>query len=453
VYKGTVLSRHEIGELGTPVHAPTSGRVSAVGVAPVHGGHGEVLLPCVHIEADGHDAIAPDRPQRPDISSLSPADIRHGLLEGGICGLGGAMFPAATKLNPITEIDTLIINGAECEPFINCDDALIQSRPQSILQGAQLMMRALQHTDHCIVAIKRDMRAAIETMDAAIKELADDRFILRPVPDAYPVGGERQLIQLLCKREVPSGGLPWDAGAVVQNMGTAAAVSDYLHRGEPLISRMVSVTGAGVREPCNIVARIGTSISDLVEAAGGYTDQAEQLCAGGPMMGAPLSTDQLPIGKNTNCILVSNSTELGTPPPEMPCIQCSLCHEACPAGLMPQQLFAAARHSNLDLLKKHALTDCIECGCCDFVCPSGLPLTPSFVRAKSELWADSFKRQRAEHARKLFNQRNVRLQRKRIARQKTLDSQLEGVDSADETSADALDALKRRIDQRTGSKD
>jgi electron transport complex protein RnfC len=226
----------------------------------------------------------------------------------------------------------------------------------------------------------------------ALQAAGDPRLVLSVVTAKYPAGGERQLIELVLGREVPAGGHPADAGVVCQNVATAAAVADFFRHGQPLISRIVTVTGGGVVRPRNIEARIGTAIADLIELAGGYTRNPVRLIMGGPMMGIALPADDLPITAATNCLIVATALDLGADEdgdagPEMPCIRCGACIEACPASLLPQELLSAARDGNRTELEDLGLGECIECGACDYVCPSHIPLTQQFVASKEQLRA------------------------------------------------------------------
>jgi H+/Na+-translocating ferredoxin:NAD+ oxidoreductase subunit C len=245
--------------------------------------------------------------------------------------------------------------------------------------------------------------------------------VLKQVPTIFPSGGEDQLVQLVTNREVPSGGLPTDIGCVVQNVSTAAAIHRWMNIGEPLISRIATVTGAGVTTPMNVSARIGTTVKDVIAFAGGYTDRAEQLVIGGPMTGKSVTTDDVPLVKATNCILVLSEQVLLDG--EKPCIRCGECAEVCPIQLQPQQLFWYACADNEKQLRAHGLTDCIECGCCDLVCPSHIPLTSDFRQAKARMLELEDEKARAERARKRFESRNDRIELEQRMREQELAGQ------------------------------
>jgi electron transport complex protein RnfC len=343
------------------------------------------------------------------------------------------MFPTRIKLNPGLGVTTLILNGAECEPRITCDDALMRSEPDSILLGAQIMLRILE-ADECLIAVK-EHSTACDHLQASIDGLNDDRFRLERVPDLYPAGGEAQLINLLKGIEVPHEGLPWDTGVICQNVATAAALADFFSNAEPLISRIVTVSGRGVRQPVNVRARIGTPLSDLIECAGGYTDEAQRLIMGGPMMGIALPDDALPVTKACNSLFVAGQSELPATAPEMPCIRCGECATACPVNLMPQLLLQSARAQDFARLETLALPDCIECGCCDYVCPSHIPLTQQFRAAKQSRWDIGLEKRRAQLAQQRFAARTARLDR---------DGQTDTVAAIHDVGQDELSELLRR---------
>jgi electron transport complex protein RnfC len=344
------------------------------------------------------------------------------ILDGGIVGLGGAAFPTAQKLLQANtaSLTHLILNGVECESYISCDDMLMRERARELLGGAQILMHALG-LQRCFVVVESDKPQAIHGLAVAMGELDDKRIVLKQVPTIYPSGGEDQLVQLVTNLEVPSGGLPTDVGCVVQNVGTAAAIYRWIHDGEPLISRITTVTGDGVASPVNVEARIGTPIADLVALAGGYTERARQMIIGGPMTGKSVTTDRVPLVKATNCILVLS--EVPVAGDERPCIRCGECAVVCPIQLQPQQLFWFACSDNEKQLRRHGLTDCIECGCCDLVCPSHIPLTADFRQAKARMRELADDKARAERARLRFEARSDRLQQEQALREKELAAQ------------------------------
>ena len=421
VLKGQLVATPD-GEFGAPVHASSSGTVTAIEQWPVSRRFGETA-PCIVIECDGKDRAGPVAAAG-DYRKLDPAKLLQRILDGGIVGLGGAVFPTAQKLMQARtcEIDYLVLNGVECEPYISCDDVLMRECAAEILSGAQILMHALQ-VNACLLAVESDKPEALLRLGRVLAELGDERIVLKQVPSVYPSGGEDQLVQLVTGREVPSGGLPTDAGCVVQNVGTAAAVHDWIVNNEPLISRVTTVTGDGVNTPVNIRARIGTPVQDLIAFAGGYTDRATHLIIGGPMTGKSVNTDEVPLVKASNCILaVSGAPGAGD---ELPCIRCGECALVCPVRLLPQQLLWHARADDDKKLRDFGLTDCIECGCCDLVCPSHIPLTADFRRAKGRIRELADEKARADRAKRRFEARSRRLEQEHqeraaeLARQKS----------------------------------
>jgi len=439
VLRGQPIGTVREGALGARVHAPSSGQIRSIERLPAPG---RDAAPVVIIDTDGKDTPWSGYRAHPRPLRLATGALRQAVIEAGIVGLGGAAFPAGVKLNKGGGVDTLILNGAECEPCINCDAALLQAEPAQVLLGAQIMLRILE-ADTCLVAIKDGMHSAAATLAEAIQALGDDRLRLVRVPPVYPVGGEAQLIQLLTGREIPAGGLPWDSGAVCQNVATAAAVARFLTTGEPLISRIVTITGNGVAAPANFAARIGTPIRELVAAAGGYVGPECTLVMGGPMMGVPLPGDNLPVTKATNCIYVAAPEEIAERGTERPCIRCGDCATTCPVNLMPQLLLQAGQHNDLDRLDELGVHDCIECGACDYVCPSRIPLTRGFAAGKQALWARARERLRAARAESRFEAREARLNRNANARNAVLEAQVAAVDNSPQA---ALAALLARVD-------
>jgi Na+-translocating ferredoxin:NAD+ oxidoreductase subunit C len=336
----------------------------------------------------------------------------------GILGLGGALFPTARKL-AMPGITVLLINGAECEPYISCDDALLRARADAVVTGTRLLLRAAA-ADRAVIAVKTDMPEARVALYNALATAADPRLGLTVVTAKYPAGGERQLIELIFEREVPTGCLPPTLGVVVQNVATAAAVADFFQRGAPLTSRVVTVTGSGVAHPRNVEARLGTPVADLVAAVGGYQNQPTRLIMGGPMMGIALDDDALPITAATNCLIAATEAELGTAAPELPCIRCGACVEACPAALQPQDLVAAARRGDAPGLLRLGIADCIECGACDYVCPSHIPLTATFSAARGAAADHQQQRDAASDARQRHEARTARLERLATEQQQSL---------------------------------
>ncbi len=416
------------GYVSAPIHASTSGRVVSIGPQPVPHPSG-LSAPAIVIEADGLDEApsAPEWVAQPDYRSLDRAELRQRVRQAGIVGLGGAAFPSAVKLNPGggDAVDTLILNGAECEPYISCDQALMAERAADIVAGAELIRYAIQARD-CIIGVEDNKPEGIAALRAALRERESRAIEVRVVPTRYPQGGEKQLVQTLTGREVPSEGLPLDIGIVVHNVGTAIAVWQALTRAEPLISRVVTVTGNGIAKPANLEVRIGTPVAELIAHCGGYAGPRGRLIMGGPMMGFALSCDTVPVVKATNCILVAAPEDVRPVEPAKACIRCGECAEVCPAGLLPQQLYWHARGREFEKAQALNLFDCIECGCCAQVCPSHIPLVQYYRYAKTGIFQAEQERRKSDIARTRHEFRQGRLERekqeKEAARQRKRES-------------------------------
>jgi electron transport complex protein RnfC len=306
-------------------------------------------------------------------------------------------------------------------------------------------MHALQ-IESCFVVVESDKPEALASLASALTELDDERLVLKQVPTIYPSGGEDQLVQLVCNREVPSAGLPSDVGCLVQNVGTAAAVHDWIVGQEPLISRITTVAGDGIKKPTNVRARIGTTIADIVATTGGYAERADHLIIGGPMTGKSISTDRVPLVKATNSILAVLKTSFTGR--ELACIRCGDCAAVCPVQLLPQQLYWHARGDNEQKLREFGLIDCIECGCCDLVCPSHIPLTESFRIAKGRIQELADEKARAARARARFEARNSRLERDREKREAELAQQKHSAKLAGpEAIAEIMRRKKRKSEE------
>ncbi len=410
-----VLKGERIGEgpeRGAHIHAPTSGRVTSVQDRPMAHATGQPGT-CVVIRPDGEDRWG-ERTPFPAWETSDPAALRAHIRHHGIVGLGGAVFPTDLKAGAatVTPIHTLVLNGVECEPWIACDEMLMREQPRHLVEGALILAHAAG-VERVVIAIEDQMGAVERALAEAAAELGGGRCRVVKVPTVYPEGGERQLVQTLTGLEVPAGGYPHDLGLLVQNVATAAAVRQAVIAGEPLVERIVTVTGHGVRHPRNLLALLGTPAAHLVEAAGGYTDDAARLVVGGPMMGYPLGSDAEPVVKATNCLLVLTTGDMRPPQGELPCIRCGDCASACPARLQPQELQFMARAAQWDAVAALGVDACIECACCDLVCPSQIPLADWFRYAKGEVRRVSSERVAAERARERFEAREARLERAR----------------------------------------
>jgi electron transport complex protein RnfC len=333
------------------------------------------------IETDGRDEPLPARDAQWPTDRAAQLDA---IRAGGIVGLGGAVYPTADKLATPVPCKTLIVNGAECEPYISCDDLLMRESAAAIVAGALLLTDVLD-APRCIIAIERDKPQAMEAIEAAAQAADDPRLKLAEVPTIYPAGGEKQLVELLTGEEVPSGRYPGEFGYVCQNVGTAFAVERLRTAHEPLTARIVTVTGGGVKTPQNVETPIGTPIAELIALCGGYNEEVVRLIAGGSMMGYALPDDETPITKATNCIIAATADEVRTETYEWPCIRCGDCAMVCPSRLLPQDLLVAATTNDFASLNTLGLQDCIECGCCDVICPAQIMLTERFRVAKRAL--------------------------------------------------------------------
>jgi Na+-translocating ferredoxin:NAD+ oxidoreductase subunit C len=399
------------GEISAWLHAPLSGHIIAIEERPSATRGGKPALSVV-IANDGQEERFPGNTSTESFRELAPLDLLDRIAQGGIVGLGGAVFPTAAKLATATGDGacTLLLNGAECEPYISCDEMLMRERAGDVVLGAQILAHVLGARE-IVIGIEEDDSPIEGALREAIAAASDRSIRLVVVPDIYPAGGERQLIAAIFQQEVPFAGLPIDIGVVCQNVGTAGAIARWIRDGEPLISRIVTVTGDGVHAPRNIEARIGTPFLQLITACGGYTPRVHQLLMGGTMMGVALSDDSVCVVKGTNCLIAASMLDLQPRSPEMPCIRCGNCSEVCPARLLPQQLHLNALAMDLDGLERYGLMDCIECGCCDYVCPSQIPLVQRFRAAKPHLASHLIARTNAHDSRLRYEARNERLQR------------------------------------------
>lgn len=403
VRRGDALA-HAADALATVLPAPTSGLVVAIEDRVIAHGSGLKAATLV-LDADGDDAIT-RLPPLPGWAGETPQALRQRLADAGIVGLGGGGYATAEKL--ASRVDTLIVNGAECEPYIGCDEALMCERAADVVSGAAVLAY-IAGAANVMIALEDRMHEAAAAIRAQQHRFPALR--VAQVPTVYPQGGERQLIEVLCGREVPSGAWPAAIGVAVQNVATAAAAWRAVAHGEALTTRIVSLAGRGVVAPGVFEVRLGTTIETLVAAAGGYTPDAARLVLGGPLMGLALPHDQIALTRTSNAILVLAQDEVRLPAPELPCIRCGDCADACPVRLQPQELLRRLRNGDEAGAAALGLADCIECGCCAFVCPSQIPLVDWYRNGKSALAAAAGERRRADHARERFLARNRRLAR------------------------------------------
>jgi electron transport complex protein RnfC len=463
VLKGQVIAEPQ-GYISAPIHASSSGVVTAIEDRSIPHPSG-LSARCVVIETDGEDRWcelpAPMAASAAEIAACDPAALGERIRMSGIVGMGGASFPSSVKLNPGKDqpIETLVINGAECEPYIICDDLLMREHAAEIIDGARVMMHVVQ-AKQALIGVEDNKPEAAAALRRAIQAAGvGDRFKAVVIPTLYPSGGEKQLIKILTGKEVPSHGIPAQIGVVCQNVGTAAAVADAVLRGRPLIERLVTVTGRGVKHPRNYRVPIGTSGQALIAESGGYVGDLAKLVAGGPMMGFRLETDAVPITKATNCLLALTADESPDPGAPLPCIRCGRCAEVCPANLLPQQLYWHARAKELDKVQDYNLFDCIECGCCAHVCPSHIPLVQYYRFAKTESWAREQEKRAADHARQRHAAREARLERQERERKAKLRKKKEAVAGSgavakgqDDKQA-AIEAARRRAAEKKATLD
>ena len=367
------------GFVSANLHAPTSGKIVKIGDVP---GPMGIPAPAIEIEADGEERAAETFPPIADWENADPKELIKRIADCGLVGMGGASFPTHVKLSPPPDkkVDTLILNGAECEPFLTADHRLMLERPRDVITGARIMARIL-NVDNINIGIEINKRDAIESLET-LAEGTNVKII--PLKVSYPQGSEKHLIQAIAEREVPSGGLPADAGCVVQNVGTAAACTDAVLKGLPLVERIVTVTGEIVCHPGNWLLKIGTPLLEALRFAGGVTEEPGKILFGGPMMGFAQRSLGVPISKNTSGILLLTH-EMALRHLSTSCIRCGRCVQGCPMHLSPCLLATAIENGRWDLALQNHVMDCIECGSCAYVCPAHRPLVQLMRSAKMEL--------------------------------------------------------------------
>ncbi|MFJ5980573.1 electron transport complex subunit RsxC [Enterobacter cancerogenus] len=424
-----------------PVHAPTSGTV--VSIAPHTVAHPSALSELsVIIDADGEDRWF-DRDGWSDYRAQSREALIERIHQFGVAGLGGAGFPTGTKLRGGGDkIDMLIINAAECEPYITADDRLMQDCAAQVVEGIRILAHILQPRD-VLIGIEDNKPQAISMLWAVLAGSHD--IGLRVIPTKYPSGGAKQLTQILTGKQVPHGGRSSDIGVLMQNVGTAYAVKRAVIDGEPLTERVVTLTGESVSRPGNVWARLGTPVRHLLDHAGFCPGSDQMVIMGGPLMGFTLPWLDVPVVKITNCLLAPSSTEMGEEQEEKGCIRCSACADACPADLLPQQLYWYSKGQLHDKAKAHNLADCIECGACAWVCPSNIPLVQYFRQEKAEIYAISMEDKRAAEAKARFEARQARLEREKAARQ---ERHKQAAVQPAETDRDAIAAALARVREK-----
>lgn len=396
-----------------PVHAPTSGVITAI--APHTTAHPSGLAEmCVHITPDGEDRWREQQPWA-DYSLRDKTALLERIHQAGIAGLGGAGFPTASKLQGgLSSVTTLIINAAECEPYITADDRLMQEHASEVVLGIQILMYLLQ-PQQVLIGIEDNKPEAIAALQHALR--GQDEMQLRVIPTKYPSGGAKQLTKILTGKEVPFGKHSSSIGVLMQNVGTVVAIKRSIIDDEPLIERVVTLTGDALSKPGNFWARIGTPVLHLLKLAGFTPQNQPMVIMGGPLMGFTLPSLDVPIVKISNCILAPTEAEMGLSEPEQSCIRCGLCVDACPAGLLPQQLYWFSRGEEHEKARNHNIFDCIECGACAYVCPSNIPLVQYYRQEKAEIRTLDQEAERAAQAKARFEAKQARLEREKIARE------------------------------------
>ena len=401
--------------ISSAVHAPTSGTVIAVEERIASHPSGLPTLSVV-IEPDGRDEWIERTPV--DYGALEPEKVREILRDYGIVGLGGAVFPTHAKLTPAKSVpmDALVINGAECEPFMTCDDLLMRERPEEIVRGVGIF-RDLLKPKRVLIGIEDNKPEAVAAMKAAVAKVGES-FEVIAVPTRYPAGGAKQLIRVLTGKEVPASKRSPEMGVQCFNVATAYTAWRAIAHGEPVLSRIVTVTG-NVAQPRNWEVLLGTPIRDVI-ALGQPKADTNRFVMGGPMMGFELPNIDSPIVKAANCIIAGSTALFPPPPPEMPCIRCGACAEACPHELQPFEMYWFSRSKNFGKAQEYNIFDCIECGCCSYVCPSRIPLVQYFRFAKSEIWSRERDKNMADAAKARFEFRNERDEREKAEKAERL---------------------------------
>lgn len=368
------------GLITAPVHASISGTV--IDVRPYNHPLG-AKIPAVLIESDGKDEWCPEIQKDENYFRLLPEEVRDKVRDKGIVGLGGAAFPTAVKLTPPEDknVDTIIVNGCECEPYLTCDYRLMLEKPHELIEGLKIMMKTLD-VSRGIVAIEDNKPKAIALLTEEVKKEPNIEVVV--VKTKYPQGAEKQLIKAILNREIPSGKLPFDVGVIVDNVGTVIAIYEALHDNKPLIERVITVTGSGVKDPQNLQVRIGTLFSDIINECGGLRGEVAKIIMGGPMMGIAQYLLDMPVVKGTSglvALIDKESLQIKTGP----CIRCAKCVEACPMGLSPYLYGLYGGHEDYESMEKYHLTDCMECGVCAYGCPAKIPLVHYAKWGKMEI--------------------------------------------------------------------
>lgn len=417
------------GSFSAAIHSSISGEVIAIEdrlISHPSGNPGRAIV----IQGDGLDESVRLDPIE-DYQQVKPADLVARVNKAGIAGLGGAGFPTHIKLNPISKVDTLIINGSECEPYITADHCLMREFPDQVIQGVQVLAYILGEPKQVLIGIEDNKPDAIEALKGAAE---GTQIEVVSIPTRYPSGGEKQLIQILTGLEVASGKLPANLGIMVQNPGTAVAVLEAVTKGQVLTSRITTIVGENIEQSGNYRVRIGTTLAELLPKLGLDVAKAHKMVLGGPMMGFAMPDLNTPVLKITNCVLVPSAVELPDPEPAQACIRCGTCAEVCPAQLLPQQLFWFAQAEDHHNLQNHNLFDCIECGACSYVCPSNIPLVQYYRASKGAIREADREHIASDRARRRFEVRNERIERETQEREAKRTARMQAAKEKQEAS-------------------
>ncbi|MGO2346832.1 MAG: electron transport complex subunit RsxC, partial [Providencia sp.] len=422
-----------------PVHASTSGTITAI--EPMVTAHPSGLKElCVRIKSDGNDEWCPLFPEK-HYEQLTTAQLLLKIEQAGIAGLGGAGFPTASKLAGGQDaINTLIINAAECEPYITADDRLMQEHAIDVIEGCRVLQHLL-NPDQVLIGIEDNKPEAIAALKQAITK-RDNKILVKVIPTKYPSGGAKQLTKILTGKEVPSGARSSQIGVLMQNVGTVVAIKRAVIDGQPLIERVVTVTGEAIKKPGNFWVRLGIPVKYLLEQSGFIPEIEQMVIMGGPLMGFTLPDLNVPVVKICNCLLVPTMEEVGQKALEEACIRCGLCVDACPAALLPQQLYWFSKGNEHEKAQKHNLFDCIECGACAYVCPSNIPLVQYYRQEKAEIRELTQEERRSAEAKLRFEAKQQRMERDKLAR---AERHKKAAVQVDDTNNDAVNAALARV--------
>ncbi len=438
VLKGQMLAQP--GNLiSAAIHSPVSGLVTDIKPHDIPHFSGLSDL-CIFVENDFKDEWVERHPLGDEYNQTTSSSLRKIIRDAGIVGLGGATFPAAVKQTEVN-VKTLILNGAECEPYITCDDVLMREHAKEVLSGADIIGQIIK-ARQCIIAIEDNKPEAIKAIRQVIEKDGTGFFQIKIIPTLYPSGGEKQLIKIITGKEVPKGNYPAELGVLCHNVATAYAIHRAIYFAEPLISRIATVTGHGIKHAQNVEVLIGTPMQACIEHCGGYTEDSDELIMGGPMMGFSLKSDTLPVVKATNCLLVTVKEEdtqhdSSQKQNQLPCIRCGRCVEVCPVRLLPQQLYWYASSKNIERLNEYHLFDCIECGCCAYVCPSHIPLVQYYRFAKTTIQQQERERKASDIARLRHEANQARKEKQKREREEKLRKKREMLKKKSTTSKNA----------------